>query len=63
MRVIKDSNNKVVESTSSLMATSEEFNASTDEMINLTHQNMTKIEESLSLMTTISDKMAELSKQ
>lgn len=63
MKVIKDSNNKVVESTSSLMATSEEFNASTDEMINLTHQNMTKIEESLSLMTTISDKMSELSKQ
>lgn len=63
MKMIKDSNNKVVESTSSLMATSEEFNASTDEMINLTHQNMSKIEESLSLMNAISDKMSELSKQ
>ena len=61
MKMIKDSNNKVVESTSSLMATSEEFNASTDEMINITHQNMSKIEESLALMTSISDKMSELS--
>ena len=43
------------------MATSEEFNASTDEMINITHQNMSKIEESLALMTSISDKMSELS--
>ena len=62
MKMIKDSNNKVVESTSSLMATSEEFNASTDEMIALTHKNMTQIEESLRLMSGISDKMAELSK-
>ena len=43
------------------MATSEEFNASTDEMINLTHQNMSQISESLSLMNTISEKMSELS--
>ena len=61
MTMIKDSNNKVVESTSSLMATSEEFNASTDEMISLSHHNMDNITESISLIDVISEKMAELS--
>ena len=63
MKMIKDSNNRVVESTSSLMATSEEFNASTDEMISLSRKNISNIAESIELMSGISDKMAELSKR
>lgn len=61
MKLIKESNDKVVDSTSSLMATSEEFNASTDETITMSRRNMDNITASIEIMSTIAEKMAELS--
>ena len=62
MKSVKDSNNRVVDGTSMLMATSEEFTASTEEMINISHRNMEKIASSLEIMNAITDRMAELSR-
>ncbi|MCR4929289.1 MAG: hypothetical protein K5988_04770 [Lachnospiraceae bacterium] len=62
MKSVKDSNNRVVDGTSMLMATSEEFTASTEEMINISHRNMEKIESSLEIMNSITQRMAELSR-
>ena len=62
MKSVKDSNNRVVDGTSMLMATSEEFTASTEEMINISHRNMEKIESSLEIMNSITERMAELSR-
>ena len=60
MERIKDSNDEVVHSTSTLLATSEEFTASTQETIRISRSNMDKIEESISLMSGISGKLQEL---
>lgn len=60
MKRIKDSNDEVVNSTSRLLATSEEFTASTQETIKISRNNMDKIDESMDIMTKISDKMNEL---
>ena len=60
---IKDSNDEVVNSTSRLLATSEEFTASTQETIRISHNNMDKIEESMDIMTKIADKMQELASE
>ncbi|MCR5357549.1 MAG: hypothetical protein K6E63_09145 [Lachnospiraceae bacterium] len=57
---IKDSNDEVVNSTSRLLATSEEFTASTQETIKISRNNMDKIEESIAVMSDISDKMQQL---
>ncbi len=62
MKQVKESNNRVVDGTSMLMATSEEFTASTEEMINISHRNMAKIEASLEIMNAITDRMRELSR-
>ncbi len=62
MKSVKESNNRVVDGTSMLMATSEEFTASTEEMINISHRNMEKIESSLEIMNSITERMAELSR-
>ncbi|MCR5734853.1 MAG: hypothetical protein K6G22_09640, partial [Lachnospiraceae bacterium] len=60
MKRIKDSNDEVVNSTSRLLATSEEFTASTQETIRICRNNMDKIEESIDIMAQISEKMQEL---
>ena len=57
---IKDSNDEVVNSTSRLLATSEEFTASTQETIRISRNNMDKIEESMNIMEGISGKMQQL---
>ena len=57
---IKDSNDEVVNSTSRLLATSEEFTASTQETIRISRNNMDKIEESMGIMEGISNKMQQL---
>ncbi len=62
MKLIKESNDKVVDSTSSLMSTSEEFNANTDETITMSRRNMDNITASIKIMSTIAEKMAELSR-
>ena len=60
MARIKDSNDEVVNSTSRLLATSEEFTASTQETIRISRNNMDKIEEAIGIMTDISGKLQEL---
>ena len=60
MNKIKTSNDNVVDSTSMLLATSEEFTASTEETISASKMNMSKIQESIDLMASISDLMNEL---
>ena len=60
MERIKDSNDEVVNSTSRLLATSEEFTASTQETIRISRNNMDKIEESIDIMAKISEMMKEL---
>ena len=60
MARIKDSNDEVVNSTSRLLATSEEFTASTQETIKISRNNMDKIEEAIGIMTDISGKLQEL---
>ena len=60
MMRIKDSNDEVVNSTSRLLATSEEFTASTQETIRISNNNMDKIEESIGIMSDISDRMKQL---
>ena len=60
MARIKDSNDEVVNSTSRLLATSEEFTASTQETVRISRNNMDKIGESINIMAKISDKMQEL---
>ena len=60
MLSIKDSNDEVVNSTSRLLATSEEFTASTQETIRISRNNMDKIEESIGIMADISAKMQQL---
>ncbi len=60
MARIKDSNDEVVNSTSRLLATSEEFTASTQETIRISRNNMDKIEEAIDIMTDISGKLQEL---
>ena len=58
---VKESNDRVVDSTSMLMATSEEFTASTEEMISVGQRNMENIATSMGIMSSITEKMAELS--
>ena len=60
MNKIKTSNDNVVDSTSMLLATSQEFTASTEETISASKMNMSKIQESIDLMASISDLMNEL---
>ena len=60
MARIKDSNDEVVNSTSRLLATSEEFTASTQETIGISRSNMDKIEQSIAVMSTISGKLQQL---
>ena len=60
MNRIKDSNDEVVNSTARLLATSEEFTASTQETIRISRDNMDKIEHSICVMDEISDKMHQL---
>ena len=57
---IKQSNDEVVNSTSSLLAISEEFTASTQETIGISRNNVDKIDESLRVMSAISAKLQEL---
>ncbi len=57
---IKDSNDEVVNSTNRLLATSEEFTASTQETIKISNNNMDKIEESIDIMAGISERMQQL---
>ncbi|MCR5421724.1 MAG: hypothetical protein K6E98_12050 [Lachnospiraceae bacterium] len=61
MARIKESNDEVVNSTSTLLATSEEFTANTQETIRISRNNMDKIEESIEIMAQISDSMKILS--
>ena len=60
MARIKNSNDEVVSSTSRLLATSEEFTASTQETIEISRNNMDKIEQSIGVMSTIFGKLQEL---
>ena len=60
MARIKDSNDEVVNSTSRLLATSEEFTARTQETIGISRSNMDKIEQSISVMSAISGKLQQL---
>ena len=63
MKRIMDSNDEVVNSTSRLLATSEEFTASTQETIKISQNNMDKIDESMDIMARISGKMNELAQE
>jgi methyl-accepting chemotaxis protein len=63
MMRIKDSNDEVVNSTSRLLATSEEFTASTQETIRISRNNMDKIEGSIGIMADISAKMQQLAEE
>ena len=57
---IKASNDKVVDSTTRLLATSEEFTASTQETIRISRNNMDQINESMGIMENISGNLKEL---
>ncbi|MCR5508453.1 MAG: hypothetical protein K6F34_07185 [Lachnospiraceae bacterium] len=63
MMRIKDSNDEVVNSTSRLLATSEEFTASTQETIKISRNNMDKIDNSIEIMAGISAKMQQLAEE
>ena len=60
MERINVSNDEVVNSTTRLLATSEEFTASTQETIRICKGNMDKIDESVDIMVKISEKMKNL---
>lgn len=60
MEKIKESNDKVVNSTSTLLATSEEFAASTEETIEVSKDNVVKVDNSREVIAEISKQMNEL---
>lgn len=60
MEKIKESNDEVVNSTTTLLATSEEFAASTEETIEVSKDNVVKVDNSREVIAEISKQMNEL---